>query len=48
MALESLDDLPDDISTQFSQLCCFAYKGIEDNKFIFTSKDFKDIGIPER
>ena len=29
--LRSLDHLPYDISKQFSQLCCFAYKSIEKN-----------------
>jgi len=46
-ALRSLDRLPDNISKQFSQLCCFAYKSVQCNKLIFTSQDLKDVGIVE-
>jgi len=45
--LRSLDLLPSNISEQFSQLCCFACKSIEKNKFIFTSQDLDDVGIAE-
>jgi len=43
--LRSLDHLPESISEQFSQLCCIAYKGIEDgndhNSVIEFLIDFK-------
>jgi len=45
--LQSLDDLPEDISEQFSQLCCIAYQGIKNLKIIFSSQDLVDIGINE-
>ena len=43
----SLNDLPVEISTEFSQLCYVAYKGICDEKIIFSSADLHDMGIVE-
>ena len=43
--LRSLDQLPEGISEQFSQLCFIAYKGTENGNIIFTSQDLLDIGI---
>ena len=45
--LISLNDLPESISEQFSQLCFLAYKGIESRTVIFYSKSLHDIGIDE-
>ena len=43
----SLNDLPAEISAEFSQLCYIAYKGICDKKIIFSSADLHDMGIIE-
>ena len=43
--LTSLNDLPEEISQEFSQLCYFAYKGICSKKIVFSSKDLHDMGI---
>ena len=45
--LQSLDNLPTDISEQFSQLCQLAYEGMENEKIIFTSQDLAEFGIAE-
>ena len=45
--LISLNDLPENISEQFSQLCFLAYKGMESGTVIFYSKDLHDIGVNE-
>ena len=45
--LNSLNDLPEDVSKEFSQLCYIAYKGICDKKIIFSSEDLCDMGIVE-
>ena len=42
-----LNDLPGEISAEFSQLCYVAYKGICDEKIIFSSADLHDMGIIE-
>ena len=43
--LTSLNDLPEEISKEFSQLCYIAYKGVSNEKIIFSSKDLHDIDI---
>ena len=43
--LRSLDDLPEGIAKQFSQLCFIACKGTENNKIIFSSHELGSIGI---
>ena len=43
----SLNDLPEEISTEFSQLCYIAYKGICGKKIIFSSADLHDMGVIE-
>ena len=43
----SLNDLPEEISTEFSQLCYIAYKGICGEKIIFSSADLHDMGVIE-
>ena len=45
--LISLNDLPENISKQFSQLCALAYKGMESETIMFCSKDLRDIGVDE-
>ena len=45
--LRSLDNLPEDIAKQFSQLCFIAYKGVESNKIIFSSHELRSIGIAQ-
>ena len=45
--LRSLDDLPEDIAKQFSQLCFIACKGVESNKIIFSSHELRSIGIAQ-
>ena len=45
--LRSLDDLPEDIAKQFSQLCFIAYKGVESNKIIFSSHELRSIDIAQ-
>ena len=42
----SLDDLPEDIAKQFSQLCLIAYKGIESCRIIYSSQDLQSFGVP--
>ena len=43
--LTSLNDLPEEISKEFSHLCYIAYKGVCNKKIIFSSSDLHDIGI---
>ena len=43
----SLNDLPGKISAEFSQLCYVAYKGVCDEKIIFSSVDLHNMGIIE-
>ena len=43
--LRSLDNLPEDIAKQFSQLCFIAYKGVENNNIIFSSSELRSIGV---
>ena len=45
--LTSLNDLPENISEQFSQLCFLAYKGMENGAVMFYSKDLHDISLDE-
>ena len=45
--LQSLDNLPTGISEQFLQLCQVAYKGMENEKIIFSSQDLAEFGVPE-
>ena len=45
--LHSLDDLPEDIAKQFSQLCFIACKSVESNKIIFSSHELRSIGIAQ-
>ena len=46
-ALNSLDDLPEEISREFLQLCYIAYYGICNSKVIFTSKDLCDMNVAD-
>ena len=46
-ALYSLDDLPEEISREFLQLCYIAYDGICNSKVIFTSKDLRGMNVAE-
>ena len=46
-ALSSLDDLPEEVAKAFSQLCFIAFKGICNNKIIFSSKDLHDMNVTE-
>ena len=43
--LDSLDELPTATSEQFSNLCLIAYKGREDDRIIFSSREIKGYGI---
>ena len=43
--LTSLNDLPKEISKEFSQLCYIAYKGVCNKKIIFSSEDLHEMGI---
>ena len=43
--LDSLDELPTGASEQFSNLCLIAYRGREDNRIIFSSREVKGYGI---
>jgi len=43
--LHSLDDLPKDITEQFSQLCFIAYKGVESDELIFSSHELKSFDV---
>ena len=45
--LQSLDDLPTDVSEQFLQLCYVAYVGMEKEKIIFSSQDLAEFDIAE-
>ena len=45
--LTSLNNLPPDISEQFSQVCFIAYKGMVEGQAIFSSQDLCDIEVPE-
>jgi len=40
-----LDDLPNDIAEQFSQLCFVAYKGVESDKLIFSSRELQSFNV---
>ena len=46
-ALYSLSDLPKEVSKEFSQLCFVAFKGIRNDKIIFSSKDLLDMNVVE-
>ena len=46
-ALSSLDELPEGVSKAFSQLCFIAFKGICNDKIIFSSKDLLDMNVAE-
>ena len=46
-ALHSLSDLPEEVSKEFSQLCFIAFKGIRNDKIIFSSKDLLDMNVVE-
>ena len=46
--LDSLYDLPVGISEEFSKLCLIAYRGREDDRIIFSSRDIKGYGIDVR
>ena len=41
----SLNDLPQDISQEFSQLCFIAFQGICNDKIIFSSRDLHDMNV---
>ena len=43
--LDSLYELPVGISEEFSNLCLIAYRGREDNKIVFSSREIKGYGI---
>ena len=43
--LDSLDNLPEDVSKQFDDLCLIAYTGLEKHRIIFSVKFLSDIGI---
>ena len=43
--LDSLDNLPEDVSKQFDDLCLIAYAGIEKRTIIFSAKFLSDRGI---
>ncbi|XP_065918383.1 protein NLRC5-like isoform X2 [Dysidea avara] len=43
--LHSLDDLPKDIAEQFSQLCFIAYKGVENDKLIYSSHELQSFDV---
>ena len=45
--LLSLDNLPTGISDQFLQLCHVAYKGMKNEKIIFSSEDLAEMDVPE-
>ena len=47
MQLESLNDLPPDISEQFSQVCFIAYKGLMHGQAIFSSQDLHNMEVAE-
>ena len=43
--LDSLDNLPEDVSKQFDDLCLIAYHGMQKKRIIFSAKFLYDIGI---
>ena len=43
--LDSLDNLPKDVSKQFDDLCLIAYSGIEKRTIIFSTKFLSDLGV---
>ena len=43
--LDSLDNLPEDVSKQFDDLCLIAYTGIKKDTIIFSFKFLNDIGV---
>jgi len=43
--LHSLNELPIDISKQFSQLCFIAYRGMENNQIVYSSRELKSINV---
>ena len=43
--LDSLHGLPVEISEEFSNLCLIAYRGMEDDKIVFSSREIKVYGI---
>ena len=43
--LDSLDNLPGDVSKQFDDLCLIAYHGMQKKRIIFSAKFLYDIGI---
>ena len=45
--LNSLMNLPEDISKQFSELCYIGYKGMCSEKIIFSSEDLSDMNVIE-
>ena len=45
--LQSLNDLPTDISKQFTQLCYIAYVGMENKKIMLSSQDINEFGVTE-
>ena len=45
--LSSLNDLPKEISKEFSCLCYIAFKGICNDKIIFSSEDLHDMDVVE-
>ena len=47
MTLNSLMNLPEDISKEFSELCYIGYKGMCSEKLIFSSKDLSDMNVIE-
>ena len=44
---ESLEELPVGISEEFSKLCLIAYRGREDDRIIFSSREIKRYGIDD-
>ena len=44
--LSSLDDLPDDLKSQLSDLSVLAYEGVMQDKVIFYKKDLKALHLP--
>jgi len=43
--LDCLDDLPTEISEKFSNLCLVAFRGRENDRIIFSSREIKGYGI---
>ena len=44
--LSSLDDLPDDLKSNLSNLCVLAYNGVMESKIVFNSIDLKKSHLP--